>query len=421
MPISKFYFFIFSLVLASAQQIEIKLKNDLYSKGEWGSYYILNSDGSYNHYFNIVPVDSVHLISNGDIYSKVFVQLFDSIKGLYGVNQVNRQLNYIEDAYPFLQKAFSVSFAKFGNEKVAAIINLNPNFKSHLGGLLGASRDNKGKWITTGEFDLRLENIRNRGNSLDLVWRQPDARSRFINFSYETPNLISLPFGSIFTFHQEFYEKTFFINSNSLFLTLIGPLGQWKIGGKAERSEDLHLNQRFKSKLGVLGLKGDRRNNRWLPYRGSFWEWNLSYGKLNDFIGNAQVAEFYMSIGKYKSLNNSVMFMSFLGQRNWVDNRNLSQSKVIRFGGSKLLRGYHDNQFYADWVFIQSTEWIFGPLDRTQLFLFADMPFTSSLKIMPGYGLGIRQYNGSLSYNISLGFPGRFSDGKIHISFTTDL
>ena len=54
-----------------------------------------------------------------------------------------------------------------------------------MGGVLGASRDNKGEWIATGEFDLRLENIRNRGNSLDLVWRQPDERSRFINFSYE--------------------------------------------------------------------------------------------------------------------------------------------------------------------------------------------------------------------------------------------
>ena len=287
--------------------------------------------------------------------------------------------------------------------------------------MLGASRDNRGKWIATGELDLRLENLRNRGNILDFVWRQPDARSRFINFSYETPNIFALPFGTIFDFHQEFYEKNFFINSNSAFFTVIGPLGQWKIGGKIESSEDLNLNQRFKSKSGVFGLKGDRRNNRWLPYRGSFWEWNLSYGKLNDFLGSTQVAELYLSIEKYKSLDNSVLFFSLLGQRNWVDNRSLSLSKEIKFGGSKLLRGYHENQFYTDRVFIQTTEWIFGSLDRTQLFLFADIPFTSSLKIKPGHGFGIRQYNGSLLYNISLGFPGSLSDGKIHISFTTDL
>ena len=115
------------------------------------------------------------------------------------------------------------------------------------------------------------------------------------------------------------------------------------------------------------------------------------------------------------------MFFSLLGQRNWVDNRSLSPSKEIKFGGSKLLRGYHENQFYTDRVFIQTIEWIFGSLDRTQLFLFADIPFTPSLKIKPGHGFGIRQYNGSLLYNISLGFPGSLSDGKIHISFTTDL
>ncbi len=421
MPIFKFYLFIFSLVLSNAQQIELQLKDDLYSKGEWGSYYILNSDGSYSHYLKIIPVDSVHLITDGAIHDKVSSQLFGSIKGLYGINQVNRQLNSIEDAYPFLKKALSVSFAKFDDEKIAAVIYVIPNFKSHIGGVLGASRDNRGKWIATGEFDLRLENIRNRGNILDLVWRQPDARSRLINFSYETPNIFALPLGTIIAFHQEFYEKIFFINSNSAFFTVIGPLGQWKIGGKVESSEDLNLNQRFKSKSGVFGLKGDRRNNRWLPYRGSFWEWNLSYGKLNDLLGSTQVAELYLSIEKYKSLDNSVLFLSLFGQRNWVDNRSLNLSKAIKFGGSKLLRGYHENQFYTDRAFIQTTEWIFGPLDRTQLFLFADIPFTSSLKIKPGYGFGIRQYNGSLSYNISLGFPGSLSDGKIHISFTTDL
>ena len=74
MPISKFYLFIFSLVFSNAQQIELQLKDDLYSKGEWGSYYILNSDGSYNHYLKIIPVDSVHLITDGFIYDMTLSQ-----------------------------------------------------------------------------------------------------------------------------------------------------------------------------------------------------------------------------------------------------------------------------------------------------------------------------------------------------------
>ena len=61
-------------------------------------------------------------------------------------------------------------------------------------------------------------------------------------------------------------------------------------------------------------------------------------------------------------------------------------------------------------------EWILGSLDRTQLFLFGDIPFSSIKNIKPGFGMGIRQYNGSISYDISVGFPGEFSTGKIHKS-----
>ena len=421
MPISKIYLFIFSFIIANSQQIESKLYNDLYSKGQWGSYYILNSDGSYKHFIEAVPIDSVHLISDDVLNNRVLDRLFGSIKGLSSANQVHRQLNSIEDAYPFLHESSTLSFAKYENTKVAAVIEFDPIFKSHAGGIIGASRDKNGEWIATGEFDLRLENIRNQGSILDLSWRQPDSRSRFLNISYETPNLLTLPIGTIFAFHQEFYEKSFFIESNSAFITVIGPFGQWKIGGKSERSRDLNLDQQFESQMGVFGLKGDRRNSRWLPYSGSYWEWNLSYGKLNDFSGPTQVAEVYINIEKYRSLNQHVLFFSFLGHRNWIDGRSLSLSKMIKFGGSKQLRGYHDNQFSSDWVAIQTTEFIFGPLNRTQIFLFTDIPITSEQKIKPGYGIGIRQYNGSLSYNISLGFPGRFSNGKIHISFITDL
>ena len=66
-------------------------------------------------------------------------------------------------------------------------------------------------------------------------------------------------------------------------------------------------------------------------------------------------------------------------------------------------------------------EWILGSLDRTQLFLFGDIPFSPIPNIKPGYGLGIRQYNGSITYDISMGFPSDLSSGKIHISFMTDL
>ena len=315
----------------------------------------------------------------------------------------------------------TISFAKYDKGKLAAVMNVNPIFKSHLGGILGASRDNKGEWVTTGQLDLHLENMRNKGNIIDLFWRQPDAKSRLIDIAIEVPALLNLPFGSIVSFNQEFYEKNYFIESNTLLLTVIGSFGKWKFGGRTDRSRDFYLDQKFRANSIIIGLKGDRRNNRWLPYAGKYWNWNFSFGQQNDSFGKTNIFESHFQIDQYKSLSNSVLRFSLWGAKNWIDDRELSAAKKIKFGGSKLLRGYHDSQFASDWVLVQTMEWILGSLDRTQLFLFGDIPFSPIPNIKPGYGLGIRQYNGSITYDISMGFPSDFSSGKIHISFMTDL
>ncbi len=406
--------------VVNTQQIDSKLYAELKSKGEWGDYYLLDG-GSYKHVINTIELDSIYLIADNTIEHNILNRLFQSIKGLTNINQVYNQLSSIEEAYPFLNNVSTISFAKYDKGKLAAVMNVNPIFKSHLGGILGASRDNKGEWVTTGQLDLHLENMRNKGNIIDLFWRQPDAKSRLIDIAIEVPALLNLPFGSIVSFDQEFYEKNYFIESKTLLLTVIGSFGKWKFGGRTDRSRDFYLDQKFSANSIIIGLKGDRRNNRWLPYAGKYWNWNFSFGQQNDSFGKTNIFESHFQIDQYKSLSNSVLRFSLWGAKNWIDDRELSAAKKIKFGGSKLLRGYHDSQFASDWVLVQTMEWILGSLDRTQLFLFGDIPFSPIPNIKPGYGLGIRQYNGSITYDISMGFPSDFSSGKIHISFMTDL
>ena len=96
-------------------------------------------------------------------------------------------------------------------------------------------------------------------------------------------------------------------------------------------------------------------------------------------------------------------------------------AKKIKFGGGSSVRGYNENQFVADWMFIQTVEWLLGGLDRSQVFLFVDTPISNSLVIHPGYGLGFRQYNGVITLDISFGFTEWSSGGKIHLKFSSDL
>ena len=75
-------------------------------------------------------------------------------------------------------------------------MDFQSQFKSQIGGILGASKDKNGKWVTTGEIDLHLENARKQGSIMDLQWRQPDPKTRTLVFGMETPFPFGLSFGT---------------------------------------------------------------------------------------------------------------------------------------------------------------------------------------------------------------------------------
>ena len=52
---------------------------------------------------------------------------------------------------------------------------------------MGASKDQNGDWVTTGEIDLHMENARRQGSIMDLKWQQPDPKTRTLVFGMETP------------------------------------------------------------------------------------------------------------------------------------------------------------------------------------------------------------------------------------------
>ena len=75
--------------------------------------------------------------------------------------------------------------------------------------------------------------------------------------------------------------------------------------------------------------------------------------------------------------------------------------------------------FFKKWcnVFVQN---ILRSLQR--YFVFFDQVFAKNLNIKPSSGFGLRVFNGTFYYDISVGFPtGGLKDGKIHLKFNTRL
>ena len=409
------------LSITYGQRIDSTLYANLEAKGEWKSYYRLNESKGYDFISKPATIDSVDFREDGSIKLRVLRLLFRPLLGQTDQNQVMSQLEVIRSAYPFINDQTLVSFARFGEKQIAAVVDFHPQFKSEISGIIGASKGNDGKWIKTGEFDIHLENSWKQGTSMDVEWRQPTAKSRYMNFSYERPFLFSLPLGARIGFDQDFVEKTYVSESSMGAITGLWPMGIWMFGGKKESTLDLILDESYKTESIMMGFSADRRNNRWLASDGNHWESMINLGRYSDGEGIEKSAELEMEFGQYKTWKESTLYFSVWASGNWVDGRQLPYSKQVKFGGTGSLRGYHENQFNADWVIVQSSEWIMGDMDRSQLFLFTDIPFADGLNIQPGYGLGFRQYNGKIMINIAAGFSGTLSDAKIHLKFSSNL
>ena len=410
--------------------------DSLYAKlnyiGEWNSYYLLNDAVNFEFVSRNGGIDSLYFKEDSLLKPWVLPRLFRPILGQKTSHQALKNMENIKDAYAFIDNRSSLTFARYSKNKVAAVMEIKPQFKSQIGGIIGSTKDEKGEWVTTGEIDLHLENTRKQGSLIDLKWSQPNPKSRTLFFAIETPLTFGFPFGNLIIYKQDFLEESFILESRSGLITGLGPFGRWSMGGKREVGKDLNIDYQFESDAIIFGIKGDRRNNRWMPSKGKFWFFNFSLGKVTDNKGYRQVIEADFKLDQYQNQKWGAYRFLVHGGYVSIDGRELPKSKKVKLGGANTIRGYFDNQFSVDWFIIHTIEWLMGDLNNSQLFLFIDSPlayeglgdtFTSpqTIKLKSGYGVGFRQYTGRFTMDISVGFSKTSPGGKLHLKFASDL
>jgi outer membrane protein assembly factor BamA len=269
---------------------------------------------------------------------------------------------------------------------------------------------------------------------MDLQWQQPDSKTRSLYFGLETPFPFGLPLGTLISFEQEFLEQAYILESTSGMIIGVGPFGRWTIGGKTENGKDLEADNRFNLDAVIIGLRGDRRNNRWMPSQGRFWSFKYSLGRVSDQKkeGQKRMVEADFKFDQYRSFGSSVLRLLLQGEYAFMGGGELQKSKKVKLGGINSIRGYHENQFLADWAIINTIELLMGDLNRSQLFIFSDYPIAyfgnedlldilQGRVLKPAYGIGFRQYDGSITLDISVGFSKSSPGGKLHLKFYSDL
>ena len=417
-----FIFFILLTQLVINAQTSNTLIDSLIESGRWGDYYQKESSNQYKLITGNNAVDSIVIVGDSVLQFSTLRIIFKPLNRLENSRIAQKRFQEVLDNYLFISSKSTLSFARYGNNHVAAVVDLKTDFKSHIGGIMGSNKDRDGNWKLSGELDLQLENLFKDGSSFGLLWRQPSSIYRLLNFSAEYPVFPKLPFGFSTVYDQEFFENSYVNESLAAYFTSIGRFGKLKIGSKILSSNNMDISNKSTTRSASIALQRDRRNSRWLPYSGSYLFVDSDVGKYKDSQGRSIEVNTNFEYGSYKSYRSTLLHFKFTGAINEVLDRDYIQSKSIKFGGSNSIRGYNENQFLAQWMTLQSVELIFGDLYRSQFIIFFDNVFAKDVDISATSGFGVNIFDGKFYYDVSLGFPlEEPREAKLHIKFNTRL
>ncbi len=415
--------------------IESFLLQQLYQKGAFGGKLVLDNGYpnklSYQFINNVKNIDSITFNPSIPINQEVLEKIFSPLYKLDHVKLANNYVNYIRSAYPFIPNNLGLMYGRTDENKLRVLINFHPEFNSHISGIIGGGRNTLNSWVYTGELEVHLENTFQQASITDLNWKRQNEKSQWVYFLHEEPFLFRLPFGSKVEFSQDFREDEYIENQYRGALSFIlGQNGKWYFGGSkyilnSTDDGDSAGIKDYRTQSIFVQYTGDKRDNRLLPTRGLFWDLKTDFGQLAD--GNKERFIFRINLLTDQYLKITRRFTIQLkewGRITQSENQVVHRGELVRFGGMYSVRGYLEDAFMSEGVFISTASVIYSSNKNIQLFSFVDGSVAKNIAHDPySFGVGYRQLSDNSFIEISFGWPGDepFSAGKVHVKFTSLL
>jgi outer membrane protein insertion porin family len=300
----------------------------------------------------------------------------------------------------------------------------------------------------SGLINLSVRNLFGTGRRLDVFWRKPNRLSEEFSIKYREPFIFGFPFhlgGSLSRLIRDttYIEWEYAIRSEIPLnenLTGLARFYTRQVYPDSLASRQLRL-PRTEAIHTELGIEWDTRDNFYNPRKGVFLNTLFDYGKQEN-VGpfyllkedslvkesrvikmQAQLALFFMIWKKQVlSFNLNGVFIGFDGQ-------NVRIPDMFWFGGATTVRGYRENQFFAEKVGWLNTEYRFLFGDQSRIFVFHDIALygrqvpEKKEQFLMGYGLGIRFPGpiGVLQVDYGLAEGLNFREGKIHFRLINEF
>ena len=364
------------------------------------------------------------------------------------IENLPRRLNKLRYFDPVPTPQFYIDSQNYGVLQINVKERNTNNFDGIIGYVPPATNDETG--YVTGLVNVTLRNIFGTGRAAAIRWQKPTRSNQELELKYLEPWLFSFPFNLNAELFQRIQDSTYVqrrLGGALEFLATEDISASAFIATEeiipTERQVPVFTVYNSSSLTTGLGLRIDFRNDPIATTSGFLFETSYSFSnkEINgpaEYVTpetetNINLQRITIGFGAfYEIFSRNVIAFNLSGKE--LTGPFFEQSDLWRFGGTRTVRGYREEQFLASRIAWSNLEYRLMLTPRSYTFLFFDAGYYS-LDADPergisqqedyifGYGLGITIETaiGLLGVSFALAEGETFSDGKIHFGIINEF
>jgi outer membrane protein insertion porin family len=292
----------------------------------------------------------------------------------------------------------------------------------------------------TGLVSLSMRNLFGTGRKFAFRWEKLDQRTQELGIRYTEPWLFGLPVGLGGGFEQRQQDTAFvrrladvrvdFLLTDRLTAGLVGSTES------VIPSADTTIRRSYRSSSLSIGadLAYDSRDDAISPTEGVRYQADYHYGsKALPREGRVSLQRVGLDLELYLStFRRQVLAFGLHGRQ--VEGGTLQEGEMYRFGGTKTMRGYRENEFLGARVGWANLEYRFLAGRRSFFYGFLDGGYyqrpgdsltgsagAEAFKFGVGVGVRLDTALGNMGVSFAFGEGDSFATGKIHVGLLGDF
>ena len=322
-------------------------------------------------------------------------------KKLMEISKLSKGLDFVSETKP--------PETLFTKDSTFIYVYLKKIQGSSFDGLVNFTSQENGKLQFNGYLDLKLKNVLNKGEQLNLLWNRFGNEKQELSISVKTPYIYNAKLSPEFTFSIYKQDSTFLNtrlnvnlkyqikNNANLFVSFDSENSENNIKTNSDNIstyENYFLGFGYEYKI----LKNDFFRNDLF-----FIKINPSFGKRKTIENTSQQIKIATTIAYLLDLSrkNSIYFRNktgILNSTNYFDN------ELYRIGGNNSIRGFNQQSIFVKNYLLQNIEFRYQTSKSSYMYTITDLALvstTNSKEKLYSFGLGYLFNSNNSQINIS--------------------